>query len=98
MRALDLNDHPYDVYHIASDSCPTLGEMVDMIKSIVPNADISIGPGTYKHAGTVDIPNKGALNCDRARAAFGYRPQFDLAKGLAAYAEDFKNKKQGEAF
>lgn len=91
MLALDHAEHPFDVYHIASDSCPTVGEMFTMVRELVPGADVSVGPGTYKHAGTVDIPRKGALDCSRAREVFGYRPQFDLMAGLAANLEYLKN-------
>jgi UDP-glucose 4-epimerase len=84
MLALDHVDHPFDVYHVASDSCPTVGEMFTMVRELVPNADVSVGPGVYKHAGKVDIPRKGALDCSRAREVFGYRPKFDLRAGLAA--------------
>ncbi len=90
LLALDHNNHPFDAYHIASGTAPTLFEMADYIRELVPGADISIGPGTYQHAGVVDIPNKGALDCSRAGEVFGYRPRFDLRAGLAAYAEAYR--------
>lgn len=86
LAALDLEKHPHDVYHVASDTAPTLFEVVEAVKEIVPGARVSIGPGTYKHGGRVPIPRKGALDCTRAREAFGYVPRFDIRAGLAAYA------------
>ena len=90
LQALDHPQHRYDAYHIASGTSPTLFDMVDIIRELVPGADISIAPGVYKHAGTVDIPRKGALDCSRAREAFGYVPQFDLRAGLSANIEAYR--------
>lgn len=92
LRALDHADHAHDVYHVASDSCPTVGEMFDMVRELVPGADVSVGPGVYRHAGKVEIPRKGALDCTRAREAFGYRPRFDLKAGLAAWLEHLNTR------
>ncbi len=92
LKALDLEHHPHDAYHVASDSCPTVADMFDIVRSLVPGADISVGPGVYKHAGKVDIPRKGALDCSRAREAFGYKPRYDLAAGLAANLEYLRNR------
>lgn len=91
LRALDHADHPYRAYHIASDSAPTVAEMVGIIRDLVPGADISAGPGVYCHAGTVPIPAKGALDCSRAREVFGYRPRFDLRAGLAAWIDHYRS-------
>lgn len=85
LRALDHPEHPYDVYHIASETCPTVAEMVDIVNELVPGARISVGPGLYKHADRIEIPRKGALDCSRAREVFDYAPRFDLEAGLAAY-------------
>lgn len=91
LKALDCRDHPYDAYHIASGTCPSGLEMVDYIKELIPNADISLGPGPYKHAGEFEVPRKAALDCARAKEAFGYEPKYDLKEGLAAYLEHLKN-------
>jgi len=47
---------------------------------------VSVGPGVYRHADRIPVPRKGALDLRRARAAFGYAPQFDIRAGLRAYA------------
>jgi len=87
LLALNHGPHRFDTYHVASDTCPSLFELVTCIKDLIPDAAISIGPGLYKHAGSVEIPRKGALDCSRAREAFGYRPKFDIKSGLAACIE-----------
>jgi len=92
LLALDHQDHQFDAYHIASATAPTVFEMIDFIKELVPDADISIGAGVYQHAGFVDIPTKGALDCSRARDAFGYVPKYDLKAGLAANIEHYRQQ------
>jgi len=87
LGAIDCDDHPFDAYHIASDSAPSLAEIADVVRDLVPGADISVGPGPYLHGGDTAMPRKGALDCTRARQSFGYRPRFDIKRGLAATLE-----------
>lgn len=84
LGALDCPAHPCDAYHVASDSAPSLGEIAEVVRELVPGAEITVGPGPYRHGGDVAMPRKGALDCSRAQAAFGYRPKFDIRAGLAA--------------
>ena len=90
LLALDKRDHPYDVYNLATGVAPTLAEMICILKSLEPSADISVGPGVYRHNGIWPLPKKGALDSSRARAAFGYHPKFDLRQGLAAYLDSYR--------
>jgi len=94
LLALDKVDHSYDVYNLATGVAPTLAEMVDILKLIEPSADISVGPGVYRHNGIWPLPRKGALDSSRAGAAFGYRPKFDLQRGLSAYLESYRQAKR----
>jgi nucleoside-diphosphate-sugar epimerase len=87
LGALDCADHPHEAYHVASDSAPSLSEIAEVVRDLVPGADITVGPGPYRHGGDIAMPRKGALDCTRARQAFGYRPQFDIRAGLAATLE-----------
>lgn len=86
LAALDCAHHPFDVYNLSSGTAPTLAEVVTAVKEIVPGADISVGPGIYRHGGRIPVPRKGALDLRRAREAFGYVPRFDIRAGLRAYA------------
>jgi UDP-glucose 4-epimerase len=85
LKALDLPEHPHDVYHVATGQAPRLGEIVEIIRDLVPGADIAVGPGEYAFADGVGPVRKGALDCSRARSAFGYVPRFDIRRGLEAY-------------
>lgn len=84
LGALDCADHPFDAYHIASDSAPSLAEIAEIVRDLVPDADVIVGDGHYHHGDAVEITTKGALDCGRAKAVFGYEPKFDIRKGLAA--------------
>lgn len=87
LQALDLADHPFDAYHITTGEAPSLGEIAAIVRELVPGADISIGPGHYAFDDTAAPVRKGALDCTRAREAFGYVPRYDIRAGLAAYID-----------
>lgn len=85
LGALDCPRHLHDAYHVSSASSPSLAEIAGILAELDPKAPpITIGSGPYRHAGTVMMPRKGALDCTRAAEAFGYRPKFDIRAGLAA--------------
>lgn len=87
LAALDSAEHAFDAYHIASDSAPSLAEIAAVVRDLVPGAKITVGSGPYKHSDAIAMPAKGALDCSRAHAAFGYQPKFDIRAGLAATLE-----------
>ena len=85
LAALNCTDHPYDAYHVSSQSSPSLSEIAAILAELDPYAPpVSVGDGPYRHAGRVAMPRKGTLDCSRARQAFGYVPRFDIRAGLAA--------------
>jgi nucleoside-diphosphate-sugar epimerase len=86
LAALDCPRHPFDAYNLSSGTAPTLADVVAAVVEIVPGADVSIGPGVYRHGDRIPVPRKGALDLRRARETFGYAPKFDIRAGLRAYA------------
>lgn len=84
LRVLDHPEHPFDAYHIASGTAPTLAEVVAAIGDLVPGADLSVGPGSIEFAPGVPAWRKGALDVSRAAAVLGYRPRYDIRAGIAA--------------
>ncbi len=87
LAALDCAEHAFDAYHIASDSAPSLAEIAAVVRDLVPGAEITVGSGPYRHSDEIAMPTKGALDCSRAHAAFGYQPKFNIRAGLAATLE-----------
>jgi UDP-glucose 4-epimerase len=85
-KVLDKPQHRYDVY-IATGEAPSVAEIVDVIKELVPNADLAIGPGPYRFVDGTEAVRKGALDITRARTELGHEPRYPIKNGLAAYIE-----------
>ena len=94
LAALDHPDHPYDTYNLATGKATSVAELVAIIKEIVPQAPISVGPGELKHPGGIDMPRKGALDSSRAARVFGYRPRYDVAAGIASTIEALRRARR----
>jgi UDP-glucose 4-epimerase len=90
LLALDHAAHSFDVYNIASGEGRTIAEMVELVRELIPGAELAVGPGPYWYDARLVAPPKGALDLTRARTVLGYRPQYDLRRGLAAYLEWYR--------
>ena len=53
----------------------------------MPDADLSLGPGTIEFMPGVLAWKKGALDITRATKTLGYRPRFNIRAGIAATIE-----------
>jgi UDP-glucose 4-epimerase len=91
LTALDHREHRYDVYNIASGQAVTIAEMIESIRSLVPGAQLSVGPGPYRHGDRVAMIRKGALDVSRAAAELGWVPRYDVRSGLAEYVRELRN-------
>jgi UDP-glucose 4-epimerase len=90
LLALDHHVHPHEVYNIASGEVNSFQEVVDIVKELIPDADISVASGPYHFPGGVRMPKKGALDFSRAREAIGYEPRYDIRKGLEEYVAEVR--------
>ena len=88
-KVLDKPQHRYDVYHIATGEAPSLAEIVDLIKELVPGADLAIGPGPYRFVDGTEAVRKGALDITRART--------EWATSLAIRSEGARRLHRGDA-
>ncbi|MDN5347614.1 MAG: hypothetical protein PWP65_1178 [Clostridia bacterium] len=88
--ALDKENPKYRVYNIATGKSYSLREVVDMVKSFIPSARITIGPGMLEFAPGFYFPQKGAMDISRAASDLGYQPKFDLRSGLSKYIEHLR--------
>jgi nucleoside-diphosphate-sugar epimerase len=93
LLALDHATHPYDIYNIGSGQAWTTAELVSLVRELIPGADISVGPGQHRFTDEMVAPTKGALDVTRAGTVLGYRPQFDLRRGLAATIEWYRRER-----
>jgi nucleoside-diphosphate-sugar epimerase len=85
--ALDKDELPHDVYHVATGTAPSLAEIAAILRDIVPGAQINVGPGNYAFADGIEAVRKGALDIGRAQRDFGYAPRYDIRAGLQACVE-----------
>lgn len=93
IRVLDHPDHPYDAYHIASGTASSLAEIVEILKELVPGADLSVGPGPMEFVPGLPVWKKGALDISRAAKVLGYRPRYDIRAGITATLKGLAEKK-----
>ncbi len=59
----------------------TTGDVADVIKKLIPEADIEVGSG-LSEADLIEIRYRGVLSVDNGREQLGFEPQFaDIEKG-----------------
>jgi UDP-glucose 4-epimerase len=92
LGALDHRDHRYDVYNIASGEAPTIAQMIAIVCELLPRAQLSVGPGPYRHGDRIEMIRKGALDVSRAAAEFGWRPRYDIRAGLTEYMNEMRKR------
>ena len=88
LSAIDKEQHPFDAYNVGSGQAVTLAEIAEIVRELVPGAQLSVGNAPYRHGDenfNVDCVRKGALDISRAREVLGYEPKYDIRKGLAAF-------------
>lgn len=93
VKAVDIPaDKVQDRVFFAATGRPlvTTGEVGEVIKKLIPGADIEIGSG-LSQADLIEIRYRGVLSIDNAREQLGYEPQFaDIEKGVADYIEWYR--------
>jgi UDP-glucose 4-epimerase len=85
LLALDKAEHRFDSYNIATGQAPTIADAAQAVNRAIPGARITVGSsGAYAHGGVVLCAIKGALDISRATAELGYRPMYNLQRGIEA--------------
>jgi nucleoside-diphosphate-sugar epimerase len=87
LAALDRRQHRYDAYNIASGTAVTVAQIVELVRELVPGAQLSVGAGPYRHGDRVELVRKGALDVGRAASELGWKPKYDMRAGLSAYVQ-----------
>jgi UDP-glucose 4-epimerase len=87
LAALDHKQHRHDAYNVASGTAVSMADIVTIVCELVPDAQLSVGAGPYRHGDRVELVRKGALDVSRAAAEFGWKPRYDIRAGLAAYVK-----------
>ncbi len=94
LAALDHDKHRYDVYNISSGQACTVTELAQIVSELIPGAQLSVGAGLYRHGNQIELVKKGALDISRAEAELGWKPKYDIRRGLAAYVEQMRTSTQ----
>ena len=83
VRAVLADRLSHDVYNVASGRGSTLRDFAAAVRQVLPDAAIEVGPGLdYLNMG---VDYYSVFDLSRARADFGYEPQFSLAEGVRHY-------------
>jgi len=74
------------IYNIGSDRPMIYGEFVEAVKTVVPDAQISLQPGRSPR-----YRPHAYLDMTRIKEEVGYRPQYDIKRGVAEYINWLKS-------
>jgi UDP-glucose 4-epimerase len=96
LHALDLREHRFDAYNIASGEASTIEQMIEIIRSLVPGAQLSAERGPYRHGDRVEMVRKGALDVSRAASELGWVPRYDMRAGLAEYVKALRDRRAAD--
>jgi len=77
-RALDTPELPHDAYNIGGPEALNDRELADVIRELMPGADITVPPPDRPLAG-------GLLDGSRAAQDLNYKPAYDMRRGLETY-------------
>lgn len=91
IAALDRKNLPQQAYNITGGSWLTLSEVADVVKHVVPGANITLADGD--DPGDV---HQDYFDISAARRDLGYEPQVSLESGVASYLEWLRNHEVGQ--
>ena len=77
--ALDAADGAGEFFNISAGVQTRMEEMLDLLRALIPGADIQAGPGHWH------LDRQGPWDISRAQRELGYRPSKSLKEGMAEY-------------
>lgn len=84
----DLDRLEHRVFNACREETVTIGELAQLVKEVIPGAEITVGPGLSEYE-RVDIRRRGRIDTARARKELGFEARFDLREGIADYVRDY---------
>jgi len=82
LLALDAAGLRRRTYSITGDSFLTIGQIADIIRTLLPGADIEISPGPDP-----DDDIQEVFDISAAQRDLGYRPRFSIEQGIKSYRD-----------
>lgn len=92
VAALDAETLPQRAYNITGDTWLTIGEVADAVRSVIPNADISVASGADPH----DYVQE-RFDISAARRDLGYAPRFSIVQGIGEYTTWLRSRLKEES-
>jgi UDP-glucuronate 4-epimerase len=83
--ALDAKRLPQRVYNVTGDDYRTMSEIAELVRRILPEADITLGPGPDPNDDT-----QQRFDISAARRDLGYAPRITLEQGIRAMADTLR--------
>jgi len=84
--ALESNDLPHREYNIGGGAALTMPEIVEAARSAIPHLRAQLVPGQD------DVPDiQQAFDITRAADDIGWRPDFDITRGITAYRDAIRS-------
>jgi nucleoside-diphosphate-sugar epimerase len=79
------------VFYIATGQpLVTAGQVADIVKELIPDADIEIGSGLSEQD-LIEMRYRGVLSIENARKQLGFKPQYaQVRDGVANYIENYR--------
>lgn len=74
------------VYSVSGESAHTTNEVAQVVRELVPGADIEVGSGMTEWDAKDNL-KRGRLDTRKAAEDLGYRPRYDLRQGIAEFVE-----------
>ncbi len=80
-----------EAFNIGSGEMCSLHELAEIVREIIPEADVEVGPGY-----DIAEPVRGPLDLSKARAKLGYEPKYSIKMGVRDYIDYLLGRKRLE--
>jgi nucleoside-diphosphate-sugar epimerase len=75
---------PSNLYNVSNGEHYSTAQIVDVIKEVVPDADLSVGPGMTPWLDYTVL--RGSFDISRVKKELGFEVEYPLQRGIADYA------------
>jgi nucleoside-diphosphate-sugar epimerase len=76
-----VDGHGQSIYNVTGGVQPSFGEVLDLLRRLIPGARFEVGPGDF------DYDVQGPFDITAARRDLGYEPRVTLEQGLTEYIQ-----------
>jgi nucleoside-diphosphate-sugar epimerase len=99
VKAVELGRLPpgsQRIFNVAAGRVHTVDEVAEVVRRIVPGADIEVGPGLTP-VQEANVRMRAPLDTTAARKLLRWTPRLSLEDGIAEYAERYRQYEQARA-